>query len=300
MLTRFILRRFLQIITVSLGIVFFVFLTMRMSYNSYAPRPDYRILNHARAAFSDTVEYLEGAVRGDFGTVQERRQEIPVRNVLFDTFPKSMGLIAVSLSLAVLLGLFMGVTATLARSSLSLGILTASALGISIPSFFAAFLFQRLVIRMAQMLGFRLVPVGGFGWDSHLLLPALVLAARPVAQITRIAYISLTEVLRQDYIRTARAKGLTQGEILWRHAFRNAAIPILTSIGISLRFSLGSLPVVEYFFGWPGLGKKLVEAIQGGYGELVVTLALALGLTFMLVNLGLDVTYRIVDPRLRE
>ena len=97
--------------------------------------------------------------------------------------------------------------------------------------------------------GFRLVPVGGFGRDGHLVIPVLVLAARPIAHLARLAYLSLSDVLGQEYIRTAEAKGLYRQMILHVHASPNAAVPILTGLSVSLRFSLGSLPVVEYSWG---------------------------------------------------
>ena len=162
-------------------------------------------------------------------------------------------------------------------------------------------LLQIANIKSLQMFQFRLAFTGGFGWDwRHMLFPSLVLAARPLAYITRVAFITLSTVLREDYIRTAWAKGLSLRQVLNGHALRNAAVPVLTAAGISLRFSLGSLPVVEYFFGWPGLGNRLLEAIRAGQTNVVVTLALALGLTFLGINLLLDIAYRFIDPRLRE
>jgi peptide/nickel transport system permease protein len=142
--------------------------------------------------------------------------------------------------------------------------------------------------------------VGGFGWDNHILLPALVLAARPVAQIARVTYITISEVLSKDYVRTARSKGLAPRRVMMRHVWRNAAIPIITTIGLSLRFSLSSLPVVEYFFGWPGAGFALLKAIAQQDDNLTVALLLALGVLFILINLVLDMLYRMVDPRVRE
>jgi ABC-type dipeptide/oligopeptide/nickel transport system permease component len=148
--------------------------------------------------------------------------------------------------------------------------------------------------------GIRLVPVGGFGWDSHLILPALVLATRPLAQLARITSVSLSEAAHEDFVRTAWAKGLPIRRVWGDHILPNALVPILTALGVSLRFSLGSLPVVEYFFGWPGLGATLLYAIRIRHTNLVITLALALGVTFMLVNLLLELGYRLVDPRLRD
>jgi peptide/nickel transport system permease protein len=106
--------------------------------------------------------------------------------------------------------------------------------------------------------------------------------------------------MEQDYIRTAYAKGLRLRTIVNIHVLRNLAIPVLTAIGVSLRFSLVSLPVVEFFFAWPGMGSRLLEAISERQTALVVALALALGLTFQVVNLLLDILYRVVDPRVRE
>ena len=111
---------------------------------------------------------------------------------------------------------------------------------------------------------------------------------------------SFSDILDQDYIRTARAKGLYKSMVMRGHAYPNAGVPILTALGVSLRFSLGSLPVVEYFLGWPGIGAALLDAIRNRQDAAVAGMALVLGLTFMLVNLFIDILYRYVDPRLKE
>jgi ABC-type dipeptide/oligopeptide/nickel transport system permease subunit len=144
-----------------------------------------------------------------------------------------------------------------------------------------------------------LLPVGGFGWDLHLLLPALVLSARPLAQITRVTYITVSEILSQDYVRTAHSKGMPDGLVMVRHVLVNAAVPVLTTLGVSLRYSLVSLPVVELFFGWPGIGFTLLKAISKQDDNLTVILILSLGTLFILVNLLLDLIYRLIDPQLR-
>jgi len=177
--------------------------------------------------------------------------------------------------------------------------MTATILGISLPSFTVAALLQIAEIYWYRTFGFRLVPVGGFGWDAHLVIPTLVLAARPVAHLARIAYMAFSDVLEQDYMRTAHAKGLSRRLVMRAHAYPNAAVPLLTGLGVSLRFSLGSLPVVEYFLGWPGIGAALLNAISSRQATAVAGLSLALGLTFMVVNLLIDILYRYFDPRLR-
>jgi len=163
-----------------------------------------------------------------------------------------------------------------------------------------ATLLQLAEITWYRAFGFALLPSGGFGWDAHLVIPALVLAARPLAYLARIAYLTFDEILDQDYMRTARAKGLLKGMILRAHAYPNAWVPLLTGLSISLRFALGSLPVVEYFLGWPGLGAAVLNAIRSQQSEGVAGMALALGWTFMVPNLLLDILYRRVDPRLNN
>jgi peptide/nickel transport system permease protein len=178
--------------------------------------------------------------------------------------------------------------------------LTLTIIGISLPSFFVALLLQRIVIWQTNNFG-RSLSVGGFGWDvEHMLLPVLVLSARPLAYLTRSSFLSLGHIMQEDFIRTAFAKGLRRPTVINVHALRNIAVPVLTAIGVSLRFSLGTLPVVEFFFGWPGMGYYLINAIDGRQTPVVVALAFIIGATLLSVNLLLDVIYRWVDPRLRE
>ncbi len=251
-----------------------------------------------------TVAYLLRLFQGDLGMTAAgviTGLPAPVADVVPGLLLKSFGLLAVSLLLAAVVGVTLGVLAAgRRRSGWSLTIIIASIIGVSIPSFFAAFLLQLLLIQWTRRYGSPLLPMGGFGWDKHLILPALVLAARPVAQITRVTFISVSEVFEQDFVRAARGKGLHNLTVLFRHVMRNAAIPILTTIGLSLRFSLSSLPVVEFFFGWPGLGFVLLKAISQQDDNLTVVLAMSLAVVFIVVNLLLDASYRLIDPRLRQ
>lgn len=298
----FVLRRLAFIAIVAVTIVFFVFLGMRMTRNSSAPRGDFRIARHAQAALEDTERFIANAVQGDFGTAQVSRDRTePVSQVLLDTYFKSMGLLITSLIVSLTVGLVVGSIASLRQSSTaSFLLLTATVIGVSIPSFFVAMLLQVLTIQLVQRYGLRIASVGGFGWDwRHMIFPVIVLSTRPVAYITRVTFVTLSAIFFEDYIRTANAKGLSRRQVVTDHALRNAAVPILTAGAISLRFALGALPVVEFFFGWPGLGDRMLSGIQNGEVEVVATLALALGTTFLLVNLALDVLYRIIDPRLR-
>lgn len=302
---RFAIRRVAFILAVSLGIVFFAFFGMRMARNSTSPAPSYNPLPAAEYAWTSTLDYVGNLVRGNMGTIAVRSgrssRQVSVAQTIGDTYPKSMGLLLIALLVAALIGIPVGVFAAIhRRSPVSLGTMTATLIGVSVPSFFAAALLQIAEIYWFRATGVRLVPVGGFGWDAHLVIPALVLAARPLAHLARIAYMTFSDILEQDYIRTAHAKGLYDTMVTRGHAYPNAAVPILTALGVSLRFSLGSLPVVEYFLGWPGIGAALLDAIRNRQDVGVAGMALVIGLTFMLMNLILDVAYQYVDPRLKK
>ncbi|MGD8624775.1 MAG: ABC transporter permease, partial [Anaerolineae bacterium] len=225
----------------------------------------------------------------------------PVVTELARALPKSLGLLGVSLLLAVAAGLFLGVQAAVRRHSRVSGLLLfASAFGISTPSFFAAMLLIWLGVWLYARTGQHLFPVAGFGWDAHLLLPALVLAARPAAAVTRLSYNALLEIMDADYVRTARSKGLRPRVILMEHVLRNAGVPILTTVVVSLRFSLAILPIVEYIFSWPGIGQALLTAIQIQDTEAVVGMILPLALLFVVVNLVAELLYLQLDPRLQD
>ena len=298
---QFLARRILFIILVSLFIVFFVFLGMRMAQNSELAEPVYNLARPSQLAWEETQSFLYNVSRGDWGTYfLPDTGAVPIRDFLLEIYVNSLGLLLTALAGAALIGLTLGGIAALKKQA-SLSLLTFTVLGISVPSFFAALLFQQAAIRYQDLFNKRLVSMAGFGWDyEHMLLPALVLTARPLAYLTRTAYIALTHTMQQDYIRTAFAKGQRRLWIVLIHASKNVAVPVLTAVGVSLRFSLSSLPVVEFFFNWPGLGKRLIEAINNRQPEAVAALALTLGLTFLLVNLLLDVMYRLIDPRLRS
>jgi peptide/nickel transport system permease protein len=297
---KFLIRRILFIISVSLFIVFFVFLGMGMASNSERPEPNFDLVEPGLVAWGQTTTFFNNISQGEWGNFQTSTGEIPLNEFLRDAYIKSMGLLLVALVGSALIGVTLGGIAALSKRA-SLSLLTVTVLGISAPSFFAALLLQQGAIRYQDAFQQRLVSVAGFGWDvQHMLLPVLVLAARPLAYLTRSSFISFDSILQQDYIRTATAKGLRRSGVILIHALKNIAVPVLTAVSVSLRFSLSTLPVVEFFFAWPGLGLRLIEAINGRQTEVVVALAFALGLTFLIVNLLLDVIYRMIDPRLRS
>ncbi len=297
---KFLVRRTLFIILVSIFIVFFIFLGMGMARNSDLQTPNYDMVGHSLTAWGQTQTFFRNVSQGEWGSFSTDAGEIPLNEFLREAYLNSMGLLLAALVGSALIGITLGGMAALSKRA-SLGLLTITVLGISAPSFFAALLLQQGAIRYQNAFQQRLVSVAGFGWDvDHMLLPVLVLAARPLAYLTRSAFISFGHVMEQDYIRTATSKGLRRSGIVLIHAFKNIAVPVLTAVSVSLRFSLSTLPVVEFFFAWPGMGLRLIEAINGRQTEVVVALAFALGLTFLIVNLLLDIIYRLIDPRLRS
>ena len=295
-------RRLFFIGWVCFGVIFLVHLGMGMVRNSEVRQPDYNIQRHALVAWQETRDYIGDLFGEGLGVVQRPYGAVTVTSIVRQAYLNSMGLLITALTTTIIFGLLLGLIVTLVKQQrIVLPLLGVTLLGISIPSFFAALLLRQGEILYLRTFGRPLVSVAGFGWDyQHMLLPVLVLAARPVAYLTRATFIALSRTLEEAYIRTAIAKGLTQWRTIAIHALPNIAVPILTAIGVSLRFSLSTLPIVEFFFLWPGLGLGLLEAIDARQTTIVVTLALSLGLTFLLVNLLLDAAYWIIDPRIRE
>ena len=292
----FLGQRLLFGIIVLLSIIFLSYLGLDMAGGT-------KLGTALLRALSNTWQYLGHLFQGDLGLTTAGSNTLvprPVFDVIVEYLPRSLVLLGISLFFSSFVGILLGVVIARKRSGRSLGILVITLIGISVPSFFAAFLLQWLATSYTRLVGESLLPVGGFGWDKHLILPALVLAARPIAQITRITFLSVQDVLHQEYIRTAHGKGVHRFKVLAIHVMRNAAIPILTTIGVSLRFSLSSLPVVEYYFSWTGIGFALLKGIAQQDSNLTIALALCMGIVFIIVNILLDTSYRIIDPKIKE
>jgi len=298
MILRLISRLFF-IVLLLVALIFFVSLLIELG------RAGEGLALHSAAlsAADFTLNYLKNLTRGDLGVVASGYQNLagtPIVVELRRALPISMGLLAAALALATLVGLSLGVGIALRRSSRFAGLLLfTSVLGVSTPSFFAAMLLIWLAVWLYRVTGVHVLPISGVGWDAHLILPAIVLAARPAAAVTRLSYNILSEILETDYVRTAVGKGLGPRLVLLRHVLRSAGVPLLTTVGVSLRFSLAILPVVEYIFNWSGIGQRLLTAIQIQDATTVVGMTLPLALLFALVNLILEGLYPLIDPRLR-
>jgi len=305
----FVLHRLLFITIVSFAIVYFCVLGLRLAANSASigqPRSAWEL---AGPALEETIDFFGDALHGDLGYAARgvlQRTRVPVTTLLADAYIESARLLLVAIGLAAVIGIGAGgLAAAYRHSPLALPTLVLTVIGVSIPSFFLALLLRVADIAFYRRTGVGLVPVFGSGLDRtqsllpQVTFPALVLTARPLAHITRVTFVSISEILGRDFIRTARAKGLRPGAVFWRHALRNAGVSILTAVVVSLRFALGSLPVAEVFFEWPGVGLAMLNGIYSREIRVVAALALSLGMTFLLINLMVDLLYRLIDPRLR-
>ena len=299
---RFITRRVAFILAVCLAIIFLSYLGMGMIRNSEAAQPNFDMVPQVKLAWQRSQVYISSLLEGEISFKISQPGLSGVDTGQGNAFHNSMMLLAIALGGSVLIGLSLGAFGALTkRKKLVTALLFLVLIGISTPVFFSAYFLQQIEILYLFFFGRSLVSVAGFGWDiDHMLLPILVLAARPVAYLTRHSFIALNRVMEENYIRTAYAKGLGQRYTVIVHALRNLAIPILTAIGVSLRFSLGSLPVVEFIFLWPGIGLRLLQAINNAVLSGALRSTFFKALSILGINLILDITYRFVDPRIRD
>lgn len=235
--------------------------------------------------------FLAGAVRGDLGISYVTRR--PVTEILLDGIPNTAMLALTAMAIAVVVGVLLGVLAAVNQGSWVDRLCTVVALaGVSVPTFVLGPL---LILVFALKLGW--LPVAGWGGPQYVILPALVLAGRPAAMIARLTRAQMVEVLRQDYIRTARAKGLTERQVIIRHALRNALLPVVTVAGTSLGYLLSGSFVVESIFTVPGIGAASVESIFRRDYPVIQGTTLVMAAGFVIVNLAVDLLYARLDPR---
>lgn len=293
---RLVARRLGNALVTLLIIAYITFWGLILAERGRAHQPA-RPLEAAWQALLRTAEYI-------FAHPQEylwKKETHQAFALVAGTLQASAVLLLLALGVAVLLGFLLGLTAALRRQKAAAAfVMLLSVLGTSTPSFLFAMLLWVGNIWLHRGFGWRALPSAGFGWDAHLVMPVLVLAMRPLSQIAQVTYITIRDVLQQDYIRTARSKGLSWRLVRNAHVLPNILIPTLTTLGTSLRFSLASLPVVELFFNWPGVGLTLLQAIEQGNSAFVADLLVSLGAFFLLVNLLIEILFPLVDARLRN
>lgn len=237
--------------------------------------------------------YLGGVLRGDLG--ESFRFQQPVAGVILSRYPATLELAFVSLLVCAAIGIPAGMLAAQRRGTPtdhSIGVFTL--LGLSVPNFALG---PVLVLVFSVILGW--LPVSGRGGPAHLVLPAITLGAALAAILTRMVRSSVIEELSSDYVRAARAKGLSESAVLFRHAFRNALIPILTILGLQFGTLLAGAIVTETIFSWPGIGRLAVQAIESRDYPLLQGCILLIAVSYVVVNLLTDLVYAAVDPRVR-
>jgi peptide/nickel transport system permease protein len=240
------------------------------------------------------LHYWKGVLRGDLG--QSIRFNQNVGRLIAERYPFTMKLTLASLAVALLLSIPAGVRSARRRNRWDdRAISFASLLGLSFPNFALG---PVLILFFAVNLG--LLPVSGSGTIAHLVLPAITMGGALAAILTRMVRTAMLEELGQDYIRTARAKGLPERTVVYRHALRNAMIPVLTVIGLQFGALLAGAIVTETIFSWPGIGRLTIQAISNRDYYLVQGCILAIGLTYVAVNFMTDLLYSAVNPRIRQ
>ncbi|MEZ5714590.1 MAG: ABC transporter permease [Paracoccaceae bacterium] len=311
---KYILRRLAQTIPVLFGVSILVFAMLHLAPGDpvevlLGPEANAESIEHLRKEMGLdqplVVQYATWAgrmVEGDFGRSTVLNREVFPE--IMKRFKATLILTAGALTFAVIVGVGIGILAAAMRNSIfdSVAMLFALA-GLSMPLFFtgiASILIFARELRWLPSSGMY-SPVGGGFLDlmAHLVLPAITLGAVSAAIIARMTRSSMLEVLGQDYIRTARAKGARERRVIWLHALRNAAITILTVLGMQFGYLLGGSVITEAVFSWPGLGQMMVRAIQSRDYPMVQGGVLFVSAIFVFVNLAVDMLYAWVDPRIR-
>lgn len=300
----FIFRRILQLIPVLFGVVFVVFLIMQMVPGDPA------LLIAGEGASKETVQqirhqlgldkpfimqyfsYIGNILQGDFGV--SIRSNRPVLDEVLIRLPITIELALCSIVITVVFGMIAGIiSATKQYSWTDVSIMIIALLGVSLPSFWFG-----LMLIFYFSVQIQIFPVSGWGTWMHMILPALTLGASGAAIVARMTRSSMLDVIRQDYIRTARAKGVKERVVIYKHALRNALIPVITVVGLQFGALLGGTVLVESVFAINGLGRLIVDAIRMRDLPMLQGGVLIASVIFVLVNLIVDILYRHFNKRI--
>ncbi|HET7874858.1 MAG TPA: nickel ABC transporter permease [Methylomirabilota bacterium] len=300
----YLLRRLWQSVLVLFGVSVVVFLILHLTGDPAALLlpPDATAEDIARfrkaMGFDDPVwkqygRFLKGALQGDFG--ESLRHGEPAMALVVERMPATFELAGAALLLALCLAIPAGIVSAVKRNTPVDYVATVGALlGQAMPTFWLG-----IMLILVFSVRFNLLPSSGRGDLQHLILPAVTLGLFTTARITRLTRSGMLEVLGQDYIRTARAKGVSERPVVWKHALKNASIPIVTIVGIELGTLLGGSVITETIFAWPGVGRLSVQAIFNRDYPVVQAAVFLLASTFVIVNFLVDVIYTYLDPRIR-
>lgn len=300
----FTLGKLLRALTVLLGVSFLTFIVghasgdpVRLIARGDATEQQKAELRHSLGLDRPVLEqyrtYVTHAVHGDLGT--SYRQHVDVSRLIALRLPNSFELAGAAFVLAMGIGFALGVACVIYRNTvLDHAVAGLSVLAQVVPGFWLA-----LVLVLLFAVHWRVFPVSGAGDLTHLILPAVTLALPTLGRMTRLVRAGMLEVLQSDYIRTARAKGLSERQVLLGHAARNALLPLVTQAGLELGDLVGSAFIIETVFAWPGLGRMTVNAVQQRDFLVVQGAVLVIAAGFVLINLTVDLLYAVIDPRVR-
>ena len=245
------------------------------------------------------IMYVGNVFQGDLGVSTQYKR--PVVDIIAESFPYSFELGLRALIFAAVMGVLLGIVAAVKRGTAwDTGSMLIAMVGVSVPSFIVGALLQYFFsVKLFQWTGMRLFPVTGWTTEMSKLLPAFALSFGTLASISRLMRSSTLDVLSSDYVKTAKAKGLSQAKIIWRHVVRNAIMPIVTVLGPQAAAILTGAFVVEKIFGIPGMGRFFVNSINSRDYTLIAGTTLFYGAFLVLANLVVDLLYGVIDPRIR-
>ena len=303
---KYISKRIIYLIPVLIGIVFLVFTIMYFSpgdpakliLGDRAPEEQVAALRHELGLdlpyYQQLFNYIKNAIHGDFGNSYQLR--MPVWDIIKLRFPLTLQLTTFTMLIAVLIGVPVGILSAVKQYSVidAFSVIFALLMA-SIPAFWLGML---LMLLFSLNLGW--LPSSGYEGVKWLILPSITLGFINCATIMRMTRSSMLEVVRQAFIRTARAKGATEKRVVFRHALKNAIIPVITVVGTAFGSSLGGAVVTETVFGLPGMGTQIITAIRQKDNPVVLASVIVIALAFSLVNLIVDILYTYVDPRIRD
>jgi peptide/nickel transport system permease protein len=304
---RYIVRRLLQSLFVVFGVSIVAFGMLFMTGDptevilgdatdrmSVAQIEEFRVkMGFDRPWYIQYASFVGNALQGDFGYSFIRHQ--PAYEVIIDKLPATIKLASFAFVLSLIVSIPLGVLSAIKPHRPLDNIATVLALmGQSIPSFWLGIL---LIMFFGVYL--KWLPISGSGTWQHIIMPGITLAAFPIARNMRLTRSSMLDFMQRDFVRTARAKGISENRVIYAHVLRNSLLPIVTSIGLELGFLLGGSVITETIFGWPGVGREIVAAIGSKDFYVVQAGVIMLALIFAAVNLLIDLTYSLIDPRIR-
>jgi peptide/nickel transport system permease protein len=303
---RYVTKRVVSLLPVLLGVTFIVFMILnvapgdptRMLLGDMATPEQVAALRAElgldKPLLVQYVKYMGNLARGNFGLSYRTKE--PVAQEILSRFPHTIRLALVSMIFSIILAIPLGIVAAVRQNTLVDNIsMIAALVGVSIPMFWLALL---LILVFSLKLGW--FPVAGASKWNSIVLPAVALGVMNMALTARTTRSSMLETIRQDYIRTARSKGLPWSRVIRDHAFKNALIPTITVIGLQVGNLLGGAVLAETVFAWPGVGRLMVQAIAGRDTPMVLGCIVVFTVSISVVNLAVDLLYGFVDPRIRS